>query len=368
MQVLMTTDAVGGVFSHCLQLARALGPAGVRVVLASMGRRLSPSQRAEVDASGVELFESEYRLEWMDDPWGDVERAGDWLLQLERELRPHVVHVNGYAHAALPWRAPALLVAHSCVCSWWRAVLGEPAPESYMRYRAAVSRGLGAARVCVAPTRAMLESLTREYGPVPASRVIPNGIALPATEPAAKEPFVLAAGRIWDRAKNIELLELAAPGLPAPVFVAGDAMCPDGRTPAAFHNLRLLGSLSSSALAGWMARAAIFAAPALYEPFGLAILEAATARCALVLGDIPSLRELWGDAALYVDPTDASALSQELERLLADPEQCSRRGLAAAQRARRYGADVMAGRYLALYRSLGGRARPSSRAALEVAR
>ena len=34
---------------------------------------------------------------------------------LERRLRPDVVHLNGYTHGALPWRAPVLVVGHSCV-------------------------------------------------------------------------------------------------------------------------------------------------------------------------------------------------------------------------------------------------------------
>ena len=37
-----------------------------------------------------------------------------------------------------------------------------------------------------------------------------------------------------------------------------------------------------------MSRAAIFFSPALYEPFGLGVLEAAARGCALVLADIPS--------------------------------------------------------------------------------
>ena len=52
-----------------------------------------------------------------------------------------------------------------------------------------------------------------------------------------------------------------------------------------------------------MGRAAIYALPARYEPFGLSILEAALSGCALVIGDIPSLREIWADAALFV-PSD----------------------------------------------------------------
>lgn len=352
MNILMTTDAVGGVFSYCVQLALALRGANVRVALASMGRRLSEAQRAEVHQAGAELFESDYQLEWMDDPWRDVEHAGDWLLGLEQRFVPDVIHVNGYAHAALPWRAPALLVAHSCVCSWWRAVLGEPAPERYARYRAEVARGLLAAQVSVAPTAAMLRSLTREYGAVRSSLVIPNGVAQPTSAPVAKQPFVLAAGRVWDPAKNIELLERAASTLSVPVLVAGDVADPGGRALTSFCNVRLLGSLPRAELSSWMSRAAIFAAPALYEPFGLAILEAASAGCALVLGDIPSLRELWGDAAVYVDPRDMSELGRALEHLSSDHAQRGALGALAARRARRYGADVMAERYLALYRSL----------------
>ena len=352
MKVLMTTDAVGGVFSYSVQLAAALRRERVQVALASLGRRVSPSQRAEVAAAGAELFESDHRLEWMDDPWLDVERSGSWLLELERAVRPDLVHVNGYAHAALPWRAPALLVAHSCVCSWWRAVLGEAAPERYARYRAEVARGLGAAVCTVAPTAAMLRSLTQEYGPVRRSLVIHNGIALEGAPPASTQRIVLAAGRVWDRAKNIERLEEAAAEIDAPVFVAGDVTGPDGAAPRALTRVRLLGALPSAELAGWMRAAAIFAAPALYEPFGLSILEAAMAGCALVLGDIPSLRELWSGAAVFVDPRDARSIAAALSQLLLDERRWRALGECAAARARSYGAEPMARRYVSLYRSL----------------
>ena len=56
-----------------------------------------------------------------------------------------------------------------------------------------------------------------------------------------------------------------------------------------------------------MARTAVFVSPALYEPFGLAVLEAAQAGCALVLSDIPTFRELWDGVALFVAPVIARA-------------------------------------------------------------
>jgi glycogen(starch) synthase len=352
MKVLMTTDAVGGVFTYCVQLASSLAPFGVEVLLASMGRSLAPEQRAQARAARAEVVESNFRLEWMDDPWVDVERAGEWLLELERQVRPHLVQVNGYAHAALRWRAPALAVAHSSVCSWWRAVRGERAPARYTRYRDAVARGLAAARATVAPTAAMLSCLSQEYGRIEHGRVIHNGIELPPRCSAVKEPFVLAAGRVWDPAKNIGQLERAAGELDWPVFVAGDGVGPDGREAPALPGLRTLGFLPRAELGRWMQRAAIFALPARYEPFGLSILEAAAARCALVLGDIPSLRELWGDAAVFVDPSDGRGLSSALAGLIADAPRRERLGDRARRRAERYGAAAMGRRYRDLYRAL----------------
>lgn len=70
-----------------------------------------------------------------------------------------------------------LAVGHSCVLSWWRAVKKEDAPARYDRYRRAVSSGLRAADIVVAPTRAMLDQLELFYGPLRRSRVIYNGLA-----------------------------------------------------------------------------------------------------------------------------------------------------------------------------------------------
>ena len=67
-----------------------------------------------------------------------------------------------------------------------------------------------------------------------------------------------------------------------------------------------------------MSRASIFALPARYEPFGLSTLEAALRGCALVLGDIPSLREIWGDAALYARPDDEAGLADAIGKLAGD--------------------------------------------------
>jgi glycogen synthase len=146
--------------------------------------------------------------------------------------------------------------------------------------------------------------------------------------------MVFAAGRLWDEAKNLAALEQAAPGLSWPVFVAGDSRPPEGaEAPEARpHHTRQLGRLTPRALAAWLGRAAIYALPARYEPFGLSVQEAALAGCALVLGDIPSLRELWRNRALFVPPDDPQALEAALLSLIEDPDR--RTALAAGARAR----------------------------------
>ncbi|MBN8228517.1 glycosyltransferase family 4 protein [Corallococcus macrosporus] len=362
----MTADTVGGVWSYALELCRALCLRGVCVELATMGAPLSPAQWLEARAlPGLTVHESTWKLEWMDAPWEDVRAAGEWLLALEARLSPDVVHLNGYCHGAWPFRAPVLVVAHSCVLSWWEAVKGEAAPAHCRRYREEVAKGLHAASVVVAPTQAMLDAIERHYGTVhtrdarafPAARVIPNARCATRFPPSRKERFVLAAGRLWDEAKNLAALEAVAPGLPFPIHVAGDALHPEGNAVATTRSTRPLGHLAPPVLARWMARASVYALPARYEPFGLSALEAALAGCALVLGDIPSLREVWGDAAHFVPPNDSRELARALRFLMNHPRERTALAARGRERALTFTPDRMVEAYLDLYASLARRER-----------
>lgn len=345
----MSTDAVGGVWSYSLELARGLGRRGMRVVLACMGREPSPAKRR--DAAEIETLVLEcrpYKLEWMKDPWDDVRSAGDWLLELESRFRPDVIHLNNYAHGSLEWSAPVLVVGHSCVCSWFRAVRGEEPPEEWRSYREVVRRGLRGADAVAAPTGAMLAELKRFYGPFASSSVVYNARRTDSLIPRRPEPFVLTAGRLWDEAKNMGSLDAAAAQIDWPVFAAGAVENPDGGD-VRFDALRLLGTLPPAELGRWMGRASIYALPARYEPFGLTALEAAHAGCALVLGDIASLREVWQDAALFVPPNDPNALAQAISALAREPARLEKLARRAARRARTYSVENMVDAYLDLY-------------------
>jgi glycogen(starch) synthase len=333
--VLLTADTVGGVWTYAVELAAQLCASGLRVHLATMGAPLVPEQRAQItDLDSLALHESSWRLEWMPEPWDDLAQAGRWLLALEAEHRPDVVHVNQFAFGALPFAAPTLLVAHSCVLSWWQAVHGTAAPATWDRYRQLVARGLASANQVAAPTRAMRDTLAVNHGFTGRACVLPNGRDPALFAPATKQAFILAAGRLWDEAKNLAALEAVAASLPWPVRVAGGYTDPEGREhrPRA---VQALGLLSQPALARQMAQAAVYALPARYEPFGLSVLEAALSGCALVLGDIPSLRETWDGAALFVAPDDHAELRDALCTLAADAP--LRQQLAEAARTRAAG-------------------------------
>ena len=346
MKVLMSADAVGGVWGYCLDLADALAPHGVEVTLAVLGPPMSEGQRRQVDASAVAaVHELDVKLEWMDEPWEDVDVAGRWLLDLADEIGVDLVHVNGYAHAALRWSTPAVAVAHSDVFSWWAAVRGETAPPEWEEYRRRVTAGLAAADAVIAPTAAVLRDLRRWYG-FDGGRVIPNGRSGRWVIDAPKERLVVGAGRVWDEAKNLTALDRAARQLDCPVVIAGDA---EG---VPLEAAEAAGRLPLEELAVLLARASVFALPARYEPFGLGPLEAALSGCALVLGDIPSLREVWGEAALYVDPGDDGALVAVVGHLLADRGVAAAWGARARRRAGMYSTEATAAAYFDTYRAL----------------
>lgn len=337
MKVLMTADTVGGVWTYALELIRALPD--VEFVLASMGRRID----GEVPPN-AKWIAADYKLEWQDDPWDDVSRAGDWLLGLEASERPDLIHLNGYAHGALPFRAPKLIVGHSCVLSWWCAVKEEEAPRAWDLYREHVGRGLACADMVAAPSAWMLGALHQHYRFDAPSRLIYNGRTFDVPD-VAREKTVFAAGRMWDEAKNLRAVVDAAPGIAAPIRIAGDGG-------ASSDNVQHLGRLGEAEMRRAFAASSIYLFPALYEPFGLSILEAAGAGCALVIGDIPSLREIWGDAALYVDPRHPREIVRTVNEVLRhDPlrDELARR---ARERAAHFTPRRMAGAYRDTYETL----------------
>jgi glycosyltransferase involved in cell wall biosynthesis len=216
------------------------------------------------------------------------------------------------------------------------------------RYRREVDRGLRSADLVVAPTRAMLDCLRRHYGPLGSVRVIASGREASRFPPRTKEAFVVGAGRLWDEAENLIALDDVARNLDWPVYLAGEPTHPEGGSVSPRY-ARALGRLAPHALAEWLGRASIYAHPARFEPFGLSVLEAALSGCALVLGDIPSLREVWDEAAVFVPPDDRPEIARAIRALCQDATRRSSLAQRCRARALELSPARMAQEYLEAY-------------------
>jgi glycogen synthase len=351
-RVLMTTDAVGGVWEYSLELASSLCRRGIRILLAAMGPSPSCAQMQAAGAiRGLTLLHRPYRLEWMEDAEADLDASASWLTDIETAFEPDIVQINGYAHACLPWRCPVVVVCHSCVRSWWRAVRGSKAPPEWDAYGARVEEGLRRADLVISPTRSLLNTVQSIYDiRLAAACTIPNGRSGPFRAGSAKEPFVFFCGRAWDEAKGFDIVDRLAGRLPWPVFVAGSTRSAEGvacRVPVHAH---AIGSLRQRELASWLAGASLFVLPARYEPFGLVVLEAAMSGCALVLGDLDTLRELWDGAAAFVDTHDEQTLHDAVMELIRNPLLRHDMAARALMRAQRYSTEAMVEGYIRAYR------------------
>lgn len=313
----MTADAVGGVWTYSIDLARALCSRGASVLLVTFGPRPSKSQRWECQTiRRLELLESDYPLEWIADASEDaIEAGGNWLRRVARRFAPDVIHLNGYGYAALPWQTPTVVVAHSDVYSWWEATDGAAPPAEWERYHHRVAAGLVAADAIVAPSRAMLTALSRHYLINKEKCEVIHNFSCLQPARARKRNLVFGAGRLWDRSKNFSILNEVAERCVWPIHLAGSTQ---GTEPSRFNRLVLAGELGRRQMAEALGSASIFVHPSLYEPFGLSVLEAAKSGCALVLSDISSLRELWSNAALFANPHDPIDWTKKINCLIED--------------------------------------------------
>jgi Glycosyltransferase Family 4 len=208
-RLLMTTDTIGGVWIFAVTIARALGAAGFEVLLVTLGPRPTGAQRGMLSGCrGVLLAETDLQLEWQDPGGSDLNHAKAVFSAIEDQFAPDLVHLNSFREASFDWQVPTVVVAHSCVNSW-AAACGQAEAftgEEWKFYSSNVRAGLRKADVWVAPTSAFRDELAQRYELAATGCAIWNGVesARAITEP--KLPFILSAGRVWDKAKNFSVL------------------------------------------------------------------------------------------------------------------------------------------------------------------
>jgi glycosyltransferase involved in cell wall biosynthesis len=113
--------------------------------------------------------------------------------------------------------------------------------------------------------------------------------------------------------------------------------------------VELTGHVSREELAALYRGAACFVFPSRYEGFGLPVLEAMASGTPVVASTAGALPEVAGEAAILVEPGNADALAEAIERALADRERLVELGL---ERARRFSWTETARQTLAVYREL----------------
>ncbi len=360
MRALVTADTVGGVWTYTRELVSGLSRRGIEVTLVSFGEIPDSKQREWVDAlSNVDYRATAFKLEWMQDAEDDLRMSSEFLLDVISETKPDLLHLGQYHYGALKTDVPEVVVAHSDVCSWWAGVHGKKAEESswIQCYRKVVSRGLRGATHVVAPSRWMLSAILEHYGDLPRTAVIYNGRNPGLFNPhVSKDDLVIGVGRVWDRAKQVSLLAECCHKVP--VWIVGSERHPDrafenNEAEQKKENVRWCGPQPEAQLRLLFSRASMYAATSRYEPFGLAPLEAALSRCAIIANDIPTFRELWGDSATYFRTNDAEDLARKIDELQNNRElRLTFANLAYRRAKQRFTAERMVNDYLDLYQTL----------------
>ena len=356
LRLLLTTDAVGGVWTYSLELAAALAEqADALVFLAVLGPGPDAGQLSRAAAiPGLQLVETGLPLDWTAEDEATLRTTAEALAELARLAAADLTQLHAPALAIADYPSPVVTVAHSCVATWWAAMREGPLPDDFAWRTALAREGLQRSDLVVAPSRAFAAAVRQAYGLTQAPIAVPNGRSPRPTPGRDGRTFAFTAGRLWDEGKNIAAFDGAAALSAVPFRAAGSLRGPNGAEAqlAAAEPLGLIGEEQLTAL---FAERPIFVSPSRYEPFGLSVLEAAQAGCALVLSSIPTFRELWADAALFADSPQEIAAA--VDRLAADPAERRRLAEAASDRAARFTPEATAGAMLDLYRDLPERER-----------
>lgn len=348
--ILMTIDAVGGVWRYGIDLCRSLAAHDVHFLLVGLGPEPSQVQWEEArSVKNVDLVWLDIPLDWQVQEVEPLASLPDWLSELAQRWNVDLLHLNLPSQAVgLDVDRPVIAVSHSCLATWWQAVRSVALPKEWEWNHIYNREGFAAADLIVAPSRSHAAALRQVYGLAPRTiRVVPNGTAV-FQRRFSKANLVLAAGRWWDEAKNGRVIDAAAEFCDWPVFMAGRLTGPDGRQIRLEHACPL-GERRHQEMRRLAGRAAIFVSMSVFEPFGLAVLEAAAAEAALVLSDIPTFRELWDGAACFVDPHDPFAVAESINTLSNDGHRRDTLARAAAARAANFTLEAQAEAILSVY-------------------
>lgn len=263
-------------------------------------------------------------------------------------------------HAAFNWApvlapCPRVVTVHDL--SWER--LPADYPAGFRRYARLFTRlSARRARVVIAVSAATGADLVDLYR-VPSSRitVVPHGVQIPPVSDVARDDVILHVGEFEPRKRVPTLIHgharYWANGGRHRLVIAGAGGSDDGAVRrAAMENpgCDLRGFVSDAELAQLYARATLAVTLSRHEGFGLPVLEAMAAGCAVMVSDTPALVEVAGEPALVIDDVSVDGVARALDGALGNPADLAARGRRGRARAAGYTWDAAAAMTLDVYR------------------
>jgi glycosyltransferase involved in cell wall biosynthesis len=330
--------AWGGIPKYLTRIAAELIEAGDEVSLLANTRRLDRpipgAHEIGIRVKGTVVWREAFLPLWLARNRPDVLWAPE--SQLPRWVpAPSVVTIHDLASLRFPGVKP---------------------DDHVRRFRADIARSARRATRVIAVSQSTAADIESFYGlGSDRVRVVPNGVDdafSPGDREAAvaavrerwgvEEPFVLHVGSLEPR-KGVEVLIEAATlarreGARWRVLLAGSTGFRGEATERLAHEsdaCTLLGPVSDDELLDLMRSAGALAAPALYEGFGIAPLEAmACGTPAVIAADSGGLEEVSGPASILVSERSAGAWRTGLERALVRPPELIEGGLRHAAKFR----------------------------------
>ncbi len=315
--------------TYALNLLREMG----QLALEAGARLVAVTRRPDLVPPGVEPFELPARSQELRMTWS--------LPRTLREIRADLCHTQ----YALPLRAPCPCVVTVHDLSFERK------PQLMSRkdravFKLVVPRAVrGAARILTVSERTKAD-LVDLYGVAPERVVvIPNGVD-PAFSPGeGSHDYVLTVGAIQERKNQLAALA-AAEEVGLPLVLVGPAKDQTLAAELGARGARLEGYVPTERLAELYRGAACVVHSSRYEGFGLPVVEAMASGTPVVAVPDPALREVAGEAALFVEEHQ---LAEGIRQALADRDRMAAAGI---ERARAFSWRAAAERTLAVYREI----------------